>query len=752
MRRLALVAIATLVVAAPAAAESTAHHPTHTPAAPRRAAATKVRLTVQTRRLEIDAPAYRLLLDRRTGKILDLYDVVDQAHLAGQVGCMWDSDSPGKDSVVGGCNERMAFAWDQGSDELTLTYTGPVRAVVTVTAEPAWIDLDIAVSSSLDRTLDRIDFPADLTGRVATVQAGYAPSYLPGIRLAPAFFARVGGYSFTYPSRWSFADYLALDLAGGHLALWTVNPPPSPIAPAELGFVHNPAPAGCSGAAFCLTHAFDAWVPKGASWTSPTVRLRVGTTEDQTILAYRTDNRIDQYPSLEDKLGARLDTLVRAPLIKADLWKGLHPFKQWGPELARLPTPALLHPVAFQLHGHDQSDPDFLPPDPVWGTTDDLRGAVEAAQARGMLVMPYLNLSWWTVGSTTMNAQPSIASVAALDPAGQPLLDRYAALGYAVSPYVPAVQSVFTQTMQQWTTDVPADCIFLDQIGARPWRFDFNPAEPTPLAYYDGWLALLKPYTNRCVMVEDGWDRLASVAVGFHGSALSVERERNQPDDLFGAGNWQPWPLALWLFHDKVLTYQHDLYDGTMTADPEVLTWNMAFGNILSYSWDDWADTLDNPWLQLVSEFQPALGPLYAGKPFTGWKQVADDVTESDFGDFSVLANWGATPYQGIAPQGFLARGPGVVAGAFTGSLNGVPLSAGTHFVLVEGTDVRQPVGADTDLGVPLPAGAAPHVRVLTPTGIALEEVPSKVVDGTIVFHYSSHDANGETVAGYRIG
>ena len=87
-------------------------------------------------------------------------------------------------------------------------------------------------------------------------------------------------------------------------------------------------------------------------------------------------------------------------------------------------------------------------------------------------------------------------------------------------------------------------------------------------------------------MVEDGWDRLARDAVGFHGSLLMMSRELDLPNTYFGAGNWQPYPLATWLFHDKVLLYQHDLYDGTMAIDLEVLTWNMAFGLVSSYSWD----------------------------------------------------------------------------------------------------------------------------------------------------------------------
>ena len=64
----------------------------------------------------------------------------------------------------------------------------------------------------------------------------------------------------------------------------------------------------------------------------------------------------------------------------------------------------------------------------------------------------------------------------------------------------------------------------------------------------------------------------------------------------------------------------------------------------------------------------------------------------------------------------------------------------------------RQPVGPDTDLAVPLPPGAAPVVRMLSPAGIALAQVPSKVVGDSIVFHYASHGPDGQPIAGYRIG
>jgi hypothetical protein len=252
---------------------------------------------------------------------------------------------------------------------------------------------------------------------------------------------------------------------------------------------------------------------------------------------------------------------------------------------------------------------------------------------------------------------------------------------------VPQVRDRVQKLMEEWRTDVQADCLFFDQIGARTWRRDFNRAAPTPLAYDDGWLELLAPYADRCLMVEDGWDRLARSFVGFHGSVLLLDRDFDEPNKFFGAGNWQPYPLADWLFHDKVLLYQHDLAESTMTADPEVLLFNAAFGFMLSYSWDGERDTLASPWLDLVGKVQKALGPLVAGRALTGYRELAPGVTESSFGGYSVVANWSkgasfqADGYS-IAPEGFLARADdgSVVAAALVDSVGGRSLSPGTHY------------------------------------------------------------------------
>jgi hypothetical protein len=259
-----------------------------------------------------------------------------------------------------------------------------------------------------------------------------------------------------------------------------------------------------------------------------------------------------------------------------------------------------------------------------------------------------------------------------------------------VSPWSPAVRTRSTQELDAWHA-LGADCVFLDQIGARPWLRDFNAASPTPLAYDDGWLSLLEPYRGRCLMAEDGWDRLARDFVGFHGGLLMMQRELAYVDHYFGAGNWQPYPLATWLFHDKVLMYQHDLYDLSLAIDGEVLTWNAAFGLVESYEWK--LGNEQSPWLVLAARLQQALGPHYAGVPLESYTQLAPGVTRSVFGDLTVDANLSAAPYDGIDADG-------VHAFTTDGSVD-VRTYPGGHWVIDDHGIVRQPVGGTLEVMVP---------------------------------------------------
>jgi hypothetical protein len=635
--------------------------------------------------LVLSTKTYRLILSKRNGAFLDMLDVATKRHLVtGTNGCEWGVAAVGDRAYIGGCTftptsgARFSYSWSAAARTLTMNYAagaGAVRdvdAVVTLHALPTYFDLRLTLANHAVHPIQTVNFPVDLYADVGLAQAGYAPNFLPGVKFGPGFFSRVGNDVLTYPSRWAFADFLALDLGGAYMAMYSVNPAPSPLAPESFGFVHNASPIPCSGKSFCVTHQFQTWIGVGASWSSPIMRVRLGEPVEKTILDYRTDNGIAGYPSASAKLGGRLATLARAPLLKADLGKGVPPFRDWPAAFDSLPSPLLVHPVGFGPGGFDASDPDLLPPDSRFGTLDELRAAFQSAEAHGNLVMPYLNVSWWNPQSPTINSLPAgltPAAISVIDQNGNPMTEQFSGFdGFIASPAAPFVRQRVQSEIERWGADAPADCRFFDQIGARPWRPDFNPAEPSPIAYDDSWLSLFASYGGDCLMVEDGWDRLAQSFSGFQGGLLLMEREHSEPDNLWGAGNWQPFPLADWLLHDKVLFYQHDLYEKTMTIDPYVLTWNEAFGWINSY---DWANGFGSAWLPIAAAFQQALGPHYAGVALTSYRTIATGVTETRFGNYTVDANWSGSVYSAgsyrIAPGGFLARTDdgSLVAGEF---------------------------------------------------------------------------------------
>jgi hypothetical protein len=654
----------------------------------------------------VRTPGYRVVLDDRNGRILEVDDAHGRKVLGGSYGCLWWLNADHHATSLSGCSMRPRATWRGGT--LTLAYGA--TATVTLHALPTYFDLRLQLGRQ-KVIRDHVLFPAGLAGDTRTVQAGYVPDVLPGLQLSKAFFSRAGDATQIYPGRWAFADYLALDENGSHAAVYTVDR--AAIAPVHFGFLHLDG-AVCSGRVFCLFHEFQTWVEPGETWTSPIVRVRVGATAQQTILDYRHDNGIDAYPSLESKLGPRLATLARAPLVKADVPRIGLPFARWAPSIGQLPSPILLHPVAYQPGGHDENDPDFLPPAPQWGTTADLQALFASAHALGDDVMPYDDPTWWDPASPTMQGT-SPAAVGVTDSHGAvQMIDYGTHEGIIVSPWSTAVQARTAQELDGWGS-LGADCVFLDQLGARPWLYDFTPGAPSPLAYDDGWLQLLAPYRDRCLMVEDGWDRLARDAVGFHGGVLMMQRELQAVDRYFGAGNWQPYPLATWLVHDKVLMYQHDLYPLTMAIDGEVVTWNLAFGLVQSVEWHLGQER--DPWLQLAARLQEDLGALEAGVPLSSFTQVAPGVTKSVFGDVTVTANLSHQPYDGIDADGVLATAPGVAVHTYPGG----------HWVIVEnGSVVRQPVGGDITLTLP---GSS----VTTADG---RPVPFTAAGGSVTFTY----------------
>jgi hypothetical protein len=686
-------------------------------------------------RIVISAPAYTLALAKSNGAILSLRDNAAGASLTlgSRNGCLWGATfQTTPQTYRGGCDaSTFHYSWDARKHVLTLTYrdapSANHRADVTVTLSAAedFFDLQLNLDNRMGAILDSVPFPSDLVFDAASIRAAYLPYFQPGVRLEPSFFTSHRSISATYPGTRAFADHLALESGGGRLAWYVVNPS-GRIAPVMLGFRDDNAKRAGT---FYALHSFQTWTPDGARFSTPPVRVRIGQTVERTILAYRAENSIDRYPSIESKLGPAFAAVAQSPLVKMGFGGKLPTFAEAAAKLSIIEPPALLHPVSYWPRAFDQNYPDFLPPNERYGTTADFRAFVNAAHQRGMFVMPYTNPTWWDDQSPTAKSVADLKVFAALSKDGKPILESYGPNhGFVASPSAPATQQRLDRLMTSWKEDVPVDFVFQDQVGSRGWLRDFQPSADnqtsnTPQDYSDAWLAFTAKYASSRLMTEDGWDRLAATETGFCGSELTGAPAwdphtvrwgaGNRADKAFGSGNWRPYPLGDWLFHDKVLFYHHDLAHPPMNAGIEVLTWNAAFGVMAGYLWPDLGG-LNPDWIKLANAYQRAVFSKTAGRTLSSYRELAPEVNESRFGDLTAIANWNATDaYETgavkLAPSGFFARTDdgSLLAGAFVDRFNGAPLSAGVHYLIVERTaqalTIRQPVGEDTEIRIAIP-------------------------------------------------
>ncbi len=723
--------------------------------------------------IKLSGSEYELHLRKSNGSIAALIDKTTGPSVTegSRHDCLWwsygDSLSSGGCLFQAGSGNAFSYSWSPHSQVLTLTYTGDptlenrMNAVVRVMPSGEnFVDMQITVENLLHDTQKFVLFPCDLVFNEDEIQAAYLP-LLPGIKLLPAFFDQNRTFSERYPGAF-FADFMVIESTSGVFSLYAHHTPDR-IYPAQLGLIHDGESAGDQVYNY---HTIGAQIPYGGTWTSMIVRLETASTPLETMIHFRELNIAGSLPSLQEKAGDLWDELARAPLYKADAAHLDMPFNQYSDLLDQVPAPGLLHPVAFQLGGHDQNYPDFLPPEPRFGTTAQMAAMFQDAQNRGFLVMPYINPTWWDDESPTLQNLPvgtSINDLAVLNSDGQPIYETYGVNGgYAISPYPTFVQNRLSDLMTTMTTTLPSDLILEDQIGARSWYFDFNPAAPHPTSYAEGWLAHTRTYQSSGLMTERGFDRLAETMLGFHGSIL-LDQVNGYTDGWLGVDTWESYPMSGVMLRDKILTYQHDLAMETFTHNQANLVYNLAFGFQLSYDLhqSQSGGGLDSPWLDVVGVFQREVLSTYADALVVGYGEIAADVTQTTFETVTVTVNGSETASfsllgHTLPPGGALVQSAcgGLTAGIFT-TYNKQLLSSGEH-ILVEKREADQitlwqPLGADTNLTLNRPASwTNPHgitLLALDEKGAVLAGVPFSLTAEAIGFTYQRAIGGGDAAA-----
>jgi hypothetical protein len=537
----------------------------------------------------------------------------------------------------------------------------------------------------------------------------------------------VGGYPFhaaLRPMRWmsfsapyppAFADFLHLDTRAGSASLYGVQPQKSPpwAGARDRDAIFVPGKLGCGGderGGWC-ERGFATFVETGKSWRTPVVRLAVGKPVEKSLRDYCDANQIKR--KLDEKMPA--DLLAKFKKSVLVYYAGNCAEKL--AHLEKLPSPSLVHFADYLKGGFDKEYPDHLPPHPKFGTAPQFREFLDRCQTLGHLVMPYTNPTWWCdhPKGPTFEREGDAPLLKNLD--GKPSYERYSANdGWTVCHWHPAVQRANRGTVRQFSEDYPVDVLFQDQCGARGWRYDTNPASPTPFAYTDGLLSqVAEDAAKKPLSTESGWDRVVNCESQLCGMTWSIVPTEGGPSWRrlmkydYSPRTWDIFPLAQIIAHDKCSLVHHDL--GQFVTNRETLAWTLALGYGLSYRVAAPALERNAPreWLRWLDRLQKTVVAHYVGEPMKSFAHERgnandDGIIRAIYGPVEVVANLGASP--SAAPTlpafGFRATAPGVIAASLQDD--------GASFV-VEGSVRRAdvwvyaPPGSDAEVELPAKMG-----------------------------------------------
>lgn len=490
-----------------------------------------------------------------------------------------------------------------------------------------------------------------------------------------------GGYSFftgIVPSQdmefrtanRDFCDFAALHSSAGRWSLFGVQAASEIFVPAEAE-IRAFGPRETRRGSY--EHTFEAFAAPGSTRQLPLQQMVVGQPHRQALAEYGRRNGFTR--GLADKANpAVVEALKRSILLKVSVRKLTEATKI----AEQLPFPVLLHISEYLRGGFDKQYPDHLPPNPNAGTPDDLAHLVQVCRSKGHLFMPYTNPTWWCVNpqGPTFEAQGEAPLSRDLD--GKLYPESYGLStiqGYGICAWHPAVQAANDVTRRQFTHDYPSDVLFEDQVGARGHRWDTNPAAPQAGAFLEGIHRIAQRDSESVPLgTEDGHDRLINYETMFCG--LSFPWLPNRPSnasilygDLWPEGSWRLEPLALFLAHDKVLFYHHDL--GGFVRNRLDLSLTLAMGYGLSWTTHSVTPTAaERDWLDRLCRLQAAIGPRCAGRPLDEFEYLSPRVIRSRWGDLEIVANLSTKPWpiesgQVIAPEGFRAKSSELEAGIF---------------------------------------------------------------------------------------
>lgn len=627
----------------------------------------------------------------------------------------------------GGWSDVRLAEWEQAlagrPGGLTVSYARSAQQLREMLVPPTAVVVNPYAECLPADTPDQAEATVDAIKRFVAsgglwIDAGCYPLYY---ILKPAAY---GSLRVAYPP--CFSDFVHLDSARGNLAIYAVRAEGKIFVPAELelsGGKVDGEEVGIYG------HQFRTWVAAGETWDAPAVVFCLGPDLKTAAQQYASENGFAR--RLQDKIPpGKIDAFVHSVLVRLGGYgKTAADYRAY---LEKLPSPSIVHMTEHLNVGFDKAYPDYLPPPASFGTMDDLRALYRHARELGLLMMPYVNPTWWCDQSEALRKYGQAALALGLD--GQPYREWYGQNGgWTACMYHPLVRELDDRCLSDFVDDLGCDILFQDQVGARGFVYDLNPAAPAPYAYSEGLISLARADSRRVPLsTERGWDGLINYEAQFCGVAWAAVPARRggfwSPPfwELYGAGEWRISPLALYVAHDKVAFALHDL-GHFCNGEPE-LAMLLPLGHQLSFALPvgSLPDSPDYRWLSWLDVLQKRIVARLMPLPLDEFDHLSQLAVRARYGDWTVLGSIEESPVEvgdvTLAAPGWYARlADGTVEAGrlvrYAGRDYGDPLefvrerqAAGDHWwlystsaVLLPAEDAKSAVRLDETGETPLP-------------------------------------------------
>jgi len=493
-----------------------------------------------------------------------------------------------------------------------------------------------------------------------------------GVELSSQFLHSEKQLWMDYPP--AFCDFAAAEVGGASAYFYRCETEKA-VHPSVLAVLGGPRPT--------FRHFYAAYIREGETWRSPAVACQIGGDLRETLLRYKRECGLGR--GLSDKLGPSL--------VKR--WSGMAeamltpPFGRMALTAERMPLPAVVEPATWMFGGFDRKYPDFLPPNEAHGGEAGFRRFIDVAHGHGHLVRPYVNFTWWCTGWDGEDSRPAPSyeeygsAPLSRDMKGELQLERYGAnFGYRVTPSHPAAVRKRLEVRDALLDSYGVDILYCDQLGARNWLLDLNPALPNPADYGSALMATGAEDAARCpIETEFGHDQVLSFASAMNYWCLPPLAARPSwpgapaPPDALDLV--RPFPFGLFVSTGDAVVSIPD------TRDPARLAWSLLLGGRVSLGWsvdERLAAGPERARIEFLQRLARALGEDVLTDRLVRFEYLAPRVCRSTFERHSVIANFSTGPWitgdgASVAPGGYdLRAASGLRAGHYAG-VNGMPVS-----------------------------------------------------------------------------